>query len=159
MEKYLPKQQGDGVNWDNVQITTALQSWQIAKQAVKEWGDRKWQKRWDHLGTCSQTKIWFPILREDVTPRVKRLARADLGRFIQFTTGHNHLLRHRNLLEGGGDSCRLCGLEGEDSLHLWDACQGTSSLRGGSYFRFTPHYLVNESAQHVPLGTHNCWVA
>ena len=140
LEKHLPKQQWDGIRWDNVQVTTALRSWQIAKQAVKKWGDRKWQKRWDHLSTCSQTKIWFPILREDVTPMVKRLARADLGRFIQFTTGHNHLLRHRNLLEeGGGDKCRLCGLEREDSLHLWDVCQGTSSLRGGGTFQvYTP---------------------
>ena len=106
LDKYTPKQPGVGVDWDSVPVTPALQSWQVAIRAVKEWGNCKWQQRWAGLSTCSQTKIWFPILRERVSPIIRRLGRADLSRFIHFTTGHNHLLRHRSLLgkEGGIDA-------------------------------------------------------
>ena len=101
LDRYI-KQQGGGVNWDDVPVNTALQSWHGAKNTVKQWGDCKWQLRWSCLNSCNQTKTWFPILRGNVSQIVRRLSRIDLGRFIHFTTGHNHLLRHRNLLGGGG---------------------------------------------------------
>ena len=99
---YTTQSGGGGVNWDEVPVLTALQSWQIAKQAVYKWGDCKWEQRWSNLGSCNQTKIWFPVPRRDISQIIRRLSRIELSRLIHFITGHNHLLRHRNLLNGGG---------------------------------------------------------
>ena len=45
------------------------------------------------------------------------LNRNELGRFIHFTTVHNHLCCHKCLLErAGDDKCRLCGGGREDAV-------------------------------------------
>ena len=103
----------------------------------KPGGGRKWERRWRDLNTCGQTKIWFPVLREDRTPLIRRLSRIDLGLLIQFITGHNYLRRHRKVMGEEADRCRLCGEDIEDSLHLWENCKGTRDLRGG-FSKCTP---------------------
>ena len=100
---------------------------------IDRWGNSRWQSRWAELATCQQTKVRFPFLR---TPVIRRLNRYDLGHLLHFTTGHNHLLRHRRKLDGEvAELCRLCGGDKEDALHLWAECSVTQGLGEGSYYR------------------------
>ena len=142
---------------DNVRVHTALHGKPALKQAVQVWGNKIWDRRWRSLKTCSQTKSWFPFLREDRSPLICRLSRTDFGLMIHFITGHNYLRRHRKVMGLGEDtSCRLCGEGIEDSLHLWENCKATIDLRGGTFIMYA-HYLVPKTAQHVPSGTTYCW--
>ena len=91
------------------------------------------------FSTCQQTKVWFPFIRGNFIPQVRRLNRYDLGHLIHFTTGHNFLLRHGCKLTGGGSNlCRLCGGAAEDALHLWSACSATQSLGVGGILLEVP---------------------
>ena len=137
LNKYLPTNMEGGMNWDNVRVHAALHGKPSLKQAVQAWVGHKWERRWRNLSTCGQTKIWFPVLREDRTPLIRRLNRIDLGLLIQFVTGHNYLRRHRKVMGEKDDKCRLCGDDIEDSLHLWEDCKGTRSL-GGRVIKCTP---------------------
>ena len=125
------------MDWDNVRVHTVLHGKPALKLAVQAWGSRKWERRWRDLDTCGQTKTWFPVLREDRTPLIRRLSRTDLGLLIQFITGHNYLRRHRKVLGEEDDKCCLCGEGIEDSLHLWENCKVTKDLRGG-FSKCTP---------------------
>ena len=58
------------VDWDTVQIHQAYQSGQAIKTAIKQWGDCKWQSRWNHLDTCRQTKVWLPHLKGELSPQI-----------------------------------------------------------------------------------------
>ena len=123
---------GVGVDWNSVPKHLALQSGQVVKLAIKGWGDCRWQLRWALLSSCRQTKAWFPTLRKDKTPQIRRLNRYDLGHLIHFITGHNNLLRHQCTLGAGEvDVCRLCGVGKEDATHLWVNCVSTRDLREG----------------------------
>ena len=121
-----------GVDWGEVRVYPSLVNMQTVRGAVKGWGNKLWQLRWSNLPSCRQTKLWFPTSWGAQTSQIRRLSRNDLGRFIHFTTGHNHLRRHESLLTGGGEvKCRLCGMENEDALHLWADCVETRGLRRG----------------------------
>ena len=50
---------------------------------------------------------------------------------MNFTSGHNNLLRHRCKLAERSDVCRLCGGAcREDVLHLWAECSAIRDLGG-----------------------------
>ena len=95
-------QGGVGVDWALVQIHIAPLSKQAIKNAIKQWGNNKWQLRWAKLAACQQTKVWFPAIKNVPAHFVRRLNRFHLSHVIHFTTGHNNLLRHRCKLAGGG---------------------------------------------------------
>ena len=124
--------EGVGVEWEGVRIHQALRSNKVLKLAVKQWGGGKWQSRWQHMDACRQTKTWFPTIQGDLSHHIRRLNRLDLGRLIHFTSGHNHLRRHRFLLgQCEDETCRLCGDGREDANHLWSKCSGTQHLVEG----------------------------
>ena len=119
------------MDWALVQTHTVPLSKQAIKNAIKQWGNNKWQLRWPELAACQQTKVWFPAIKNMPAHFVRRLNRYDLSHVINFTTGHNNLLRHRCKLAGGSDVCGLCGGSKEDALHLWTECSATRDLGGG----------------------------
>ena len=94
--------EGVGVDWSSIQTHAALSSKQAIKSAIKQWGNSKWQLRWAKPATYQQTKVWFPIIKSDFTPFIRRLSRYDLGNVIHFTTGYNNLHRYRCKVVGGG---------------------------------------------------------
>ena len=123
--------EGAGLDWNAVQIHPALKSEQEVRLAIKKWGNCNWQLRWSLLNSCRQTKVWFPTLGGKIIPLIRRLNQIDLSRLIHFITGHSYLLRHQQMLGGGGDRCRLCGVGREDALHLWVECEITRDLVEG----------------------------
>ena len=96
---------GRGRDWWKVHTFSALLSKQSLKHLVRQWGNNRWQAKWAGLFICQQTKVWFPFIRGNFIPQIRRLNRYDLGHLIHFTTGHNFLLRHGCKLTGGAQIC------------------------------------------------------
>ena len=60
------------------------------------------------------------------------MKRGNLGRLVQFLTGHNKLKRHRNIQNGiiDPESCRLCQEDEESSYHVIAECPALQAYRG-----------------------------
>ena len=108
------------------------------------WGMERWQERWASTDAYIQTKLWYPTLREDFVPFMRSLNREELGKAIQYLTGHNSLRRHLVKIKGPepDSDCRLCGEEEEDATHLWTRCPAMTDLgwEGPTDSRSQPHH-------------------
>ena len=70
---------------------------------------REWNSQWRALGTCRQTKLFFPNLSPSRSKQILLMERPVLGKAIQFLTGHCWMRRHQNIIDGVTDpTCRLC---------------------------------------------------
>ena len=78
-----------------------------------------------------QTKIWFPQPVEKTSSLLLNLDRNRLSTLVQFTTGHNKLNRHMNIINNitNLDSCRFCQEEEEESFHLIGECPALTAYR------------------------------
>jgi|ERR1711971_1356251 len=90
-----------------------------------------------------QTKIWFPKPNAKKSSLLLRLNRNNLGRLVQFLTGHNKLKRHKNIQDGVIDphSCTFCFEEEESSFHVIAECPALQFFRTGAFK--TPTTLPN----------------
>jgi hypothetical protein len=142
---------------------------------------KKWETRWeDHPETMyRQTKNWYPkpMVPKFMLEQVLGLDRVTLGRFIEFVSGHNWMLKHERIVNQGGDPhCRLCGLEWESSEHIFLTCVGVQrerqaiwcqlkfvsflrSWRPVDLVRFimspTVAWLMDPNARHLPPPGHD----
>ena len=109
---------------ENVLTLPALEDYTVVKEKIKAWGTGEWNGRWISSSRCAQTKLWMPTTKPDLTSYFRGLTRQELGKAIQFITGHNSLLRHEAKLnkEIAQPDCRLCGQGVEDAAHLWSNC-------------------------------------
>ena len=118
-EAYIPPREDE-----EVLTLSALEDYTDVKEKIMAWGTRQWNERWTSSSRCTQTKSWLPTPRPDLISYFRGLTRAELGRTIQFITGHNSLLRHEIKVnkELTNPDCRLCGNGVEDAAHLWSNC-------------------------------------
>ena len=105
----------------------------------------KWTKAWKFYEQARQTKIWFPTSNIKKTSQLLKMKRNNLGRLVQFFTGHNKLQRHKNLQNNVTDmySCRLCEEEEESSFHVIAECPATQIYRSGAFQLPIPTILSN----------------
>ena len=95
------------------------------KREIRGIYHQKWQKMWNNLTTCRQTKLFIPSLNPIISKEIRLLNRLDAGRIVQFFTGHIALSRHLVIMNqiDNPPTCRLCG---EDNLetphHLISSC-------------------------------------
>ena len=83
----------------------------------------KWNSIWNSLKSCRQTKLWMPVCSNKIEKALKNLSRQDLGRLVQFITGHCNLMKHKSLQDKQTEStCRLCKEEEETPWHLVTVC-------------------------------------
>ena len=92
-----------------------------------------------------QTKIWFPKPDPKKSNQLLQMMRKNLGRLVQFFTGHNRLKRHKNLQQGIIDpySCRLCLEKEESSFHVIAECPALQSIRSEVFELPAPSNLPN----------------
>ena len=91
---------------------------------------KKWNKRWSKTDTCRQTKLWFESISTKFTAFIKKASRIEIGRLVQFITGHCNLKRHQHLINREASSlCRLCNLSPETPWHLVTECPGLLKAR------------------------------
>ena len=72
----------------------------------------KWQKKWDCLNSCRQTKIFFPKIDPGKSDKLMKQSRGMYSTLVQWITGHSFLNRHEFVI-GNLDfnECRFCNLE------------------------------------------------
>ena len=59
-----------------------------------------------------------------------KLSRQNIGKMIQFITGHNNMNRHQALIrEGWKSECRLCEEDEETSWHIAAECPALTAER------------------------------
>ena len=104
------------------------------KGMIEAWGTRRWNERWKDTPHYTQTKAWLPNIEPSIFPYFRGLTRKELGKSIQFITGHNGLLRHEAKLnkELTSTACRLCDDGIEDAIHLWSDCNIVADYGGAS---------------------------
>ena len=105
------------------------------KSEIQTYFHRKWAKEWTSYGEARQTKIWFPKPNSKKSSVLLRLERDNLSKLVQFLTGHNKLMRHKNIQEGISepDSCRLCRQDEESSFHVIAECPAMQKIRTGVF--------------------------
>ena len=110
------------------------------KATVKTAVYEKWDARWKNSGSCRQTKLFFPSVRnEKRSEDMMRLDRLELGKAVQFITGHGYLNYHMNLVHKslhGEVLCRLCEEEKEDAWHLIAVCPRLTTSRLETFSSF-----------------------
>ena len=90
-----------------------------------------WKKRWKETTIYRQTKLWFETLSQKIEKFVKKGSRSDIGKLVQFITGHCNLLRHKSLQDKSIEPmCRLCNEEEETPWHLATECPVLMTNRG-----------------------------
>ena len=57
----------------------------------------KWSNRWKDIKTCRQTKKWFVTISSKIQDFLRKGSRIEIGRIVQFITGHCNLRKHQHL--------------------------------------------------------------
>ena len=82
-----------------------------------------WNSRWKKLKSCRQTKLFVKHCSNKTEKVLKEINRFDLGRLVQFITGHCNLNRHQSLQNREvNPRCRLCDDSDETPWHLVTGC-------------------------------------
>ena len=92
----------------------------------------KWNSQWKSVKSCRQTKLWMPECSNKVAKYFKKLPRQDLGKLVQFITGHCNLMKHKSLQDKQIKSaCRLCKEKGKEETpwHLVTECPSLMTRR------------------------------
>ena len=83
----------------------------------------KWERRWQNRKSCRQTRLVLPSPWRPMSSYLFNLNRTEIGRMVQFITGHNHLRYHQFLTKlHSTSSCRCCGEDRETAWHLFADC-------------------------------------
>ena len=95
----------------------------------------KWSKRWSNNKTCRQTKLWFETLTNKFQKFLKKGSRIEVGRLVQFITGHCNLRRHQHFINKDiNPNCRFCYLDLETPWHFVTECPCFKSARENNGF-------------------------
>ena len=90
---------------------------------TKTYLEKCWNSRWHNLKSCRQTKHWFAKSTNKIDKILGKSNRFELGRIVQFITGHCNLNRHKSLQNKSlGSTCRKCEKDEETPWHLVTSC-------------------------------------
>ncbi len=105
-------------------------SYSHVKSIIYDSMEKKWNKRWDTLNTCRQTKIWMPAVNKRKSKLLINQDRTTLGLIVQMLTGHTRLNRHESLINPEEEpNCRYCLQEEETPWHVIGACPRLMNVR------------------------------
>ena len=114
------------------------------KTNIKKFYTRRWNIQWKQYPEARQTKIWFPQTDKHKSKEILQLNRALLGKTVQLLTGHNNLMRHRNLKNDSIDpTCRMCLKEDETSFHVIAECEALWRTRRYIFLKSQLSYAPN----------------
>ena len=102
------------------------------KKILKSNFDALWQERWKKDPKfCEQTKLWYKKPSKIFLPFLKKESRIDVGKIVQFITGHCNLRKHQfRIGNQTNPNCSLCNTTSwETPWHLVTECQRLKSIR------------------------------
>ena len=68
-----------------------------SKQKVTESMYTEWDKRWQSMPSCKQTKLFMPEVNRAKSKNILMLKKSDLRTLFRNITVHAHLARHNNI--------------------------------------------------------------
>ena len=120
---------------DRVADDVPLHSASSIRSDVKAKMYQQWQRYWEGLPTCRQTKMFFPqiFLAKKKGTNLTKLNRKSFTNCVWFLTGHNHFNRHNSIVDQVDEpeyaACRYCGEDEESSFHLFAQCDNFAITR------------------------------
>ena len=119
----LADQQAKQGALSNKDIINVPLSDSVIKDHIKKYMTTIWNKRWQELKTCRQTKIWFPTTDEKNSQLLIKNSRTTYRRTLHYLADHAFLNRHNHLLDTNtAPTCRLCKEKEETSYHTLCEC-------------------------------------
>ena len=114
------------------------------KSTLKSAIFEEWQERWDEDPEfCKQTKLWYKKISPIMLPFLKKGNRIEVGKLVQFITGHCNLMKHQYRIGKAQDpNCRLCKTKWETPWHLITECQRLKSIREKYFHGLILHTFV-----------------
>ena len=99
--------------------------WSFVKATIKATMIGNWNKAWQGLTTCRQTKIFFPRVDLAKSKKLRRAKKELYSRAVRWITGHNFLRRHNNITDyvDTARECRYCKIQEETSGHIITECE------------------------------------
>ena len=91
-----------------------------------------WCNEWSRLRGHRQTKFWFTEPDPFLATKLMNMSRENLGKSIQFLSGHGWWKKHLNTANlSGNQECRLCCEEGseENPIHIFSECAALADTR------------------------------
>jgi hypothetical protein len=129
-------------------VTYALTAQGTGALIINKWVQTIWNRRWNSLKSCRQTKIWFVEPDQETSRLLLHRSRIRLGIIIQFLTGHCWLNRHCQVIDPSVDPlCRLCFEGDEDPGHLWMECPALVAERSNIIRRYQPDLVCSAARQ------------
>ena len=91
-----------------------------------------WCNEWSCLRGHRQTQFWFTKLDPILATKLMNMSRENLGKSIQFLSGHGWWKKHLNTANlSGNQECRLCCEEcsKETPIHIFSECAALADTR------------------------------
>ena len=89
-----------------------------------------WCTEWNGLKGHKQTKYWFTMPDPYLASKLLNLSRENLGKCVQFLTGHGWWNKHLKLANLSNTSeCRLCYEDDESPIHIFSECVAMVTTR------------------------------
>ncbi len=110
------------------------------KAEIKKWGTDKWQKYWEKLTNCRQSKQMMPKVTNKIWRQVVNQPKRNINMISQIYTGHTTLNKHlKNMKLAEERTCEQCCEEDEIESMEHYLCQCPAFARSrrstlGSFF-------------------------
>ena len=113
-------------------VLEILPSKKVILPAIKVHLNELWLNEWSHLKGLRQTKFWLTKLDPILASKLINMSREDLGKCIQFFTGHGWWQKYLSIVNLSNNSqCRLCEEDGceETPIHIFTECEALANTR------------------------------
>jgi hypothetical protein len=128
-------------------ILPVSQSW--VKNRIKQFVHSEWADKWKKLPEARQTKIFFPQPHRQKSKKLMTYSREHFAELFRWISGHSFHRYHNSLTnpENFPDpTCRACGIDREETGHLFAECPALSQTR----FKILGHHILPIDYQWTP---------
>ena len=108
----------------------------------------QWVRNWENIKGHNQTKYWLSMPDPYLASKLLNMSREQLGKCIQFFTGHGWWKKHLKLTKlCNNETCRLCKLPDsiESPIHLFSECVAMTTTRQGLFNDPYPSQLLGNN--------------
>jgi ribonuclease HI len=128
-------------------IIPVSHSW--IKNKITQFVHTEWADKWQKLPEARQTKIFFPQPHKQKAKKLMTYNREHFAELFRWISGHSFHRYHNSLTnpENFPDpTCRACGIDREETGHLFAECPALSQTR----YKILGHHILPLDFQWTP---------